>query len=101
MVNVAGVGHQTARRLQALGVATVSDLQLCQLNDLVTEFGGPAAQRLKNLSCGIDDSPVTPTGAPQVQQKTPIFLHFIEIGMWRNATDLLCQDGHEVTPKKV
>lgn len=66
-VNVAGVGHQTAKRLQALGVVTVNDLQLCQLNDLMREFGGPTAQRLKNLSRGIDDSLVTVTGAPQVQ----------------------------------
>ncbi|XP_075881884.1 DNA polymerase iota isoform X3 [Nelusetta ayraudi] len=62
---VPGVGHQTAKRLQALGVVSVNDLQLCQLNDLVKEFGGPTAQRLKNLASGIDDSPVIPTGAPQ------------------------------------
>lgn len=54
-------------------MVSVNDLQLCQLNDLVKEFGGPTAQRLKNLASGIDDSPVTPTGAPQVQQETPIF----------------------------
>lgn len=66
-INIAGVGHQTAKRLQALGVVTVNDLQLCQLSDLVKEFGGATAQRLKNLSHGIDDSPVTATGAPQVQ----------------------------------
>ncbi|CAN9512912.1 unnamed protein product [Ophioblennius macclurei] len=62
---VPGVGHQTAKRLQALGLVTVDDLQLCSLNDLVGEFGGPAAQRLKNLALGVDESPVTPTGAPQ------------------------------------
>ncbi|KAM9359855.1 DNA polymerase iota [Symphorus nematophorus] len=62
---VPGVGHQTAKRLQALGVASVKDLQLFPLNDLVKEFGGPSAQRLKNLALGVDDSPVTPTGAPQ------------------------------------
>ncbi|XP_068617001.1 DNA polymerase iota [Brachionichthys hirsutus] len=62
---VPGVGHQTARRLQALGLVSVKDLQLFPLSDLVKEFGGPSAQRLKNLALGIDDSPVTPTGAPQ------------------------------------
>lgn len=67
-------------------MVSVNDLQLCQLNDLVKEFGGPTAQRLKNLASGIDDSPVTPTGAPQVQQETPIFLK-IKITMWRNSTD--------------
>ncbi|CAG5925139.1 unnamed protein product [Menidia menidia] len=62
---VPGVGHQTAKKLQALGLVSVKDLQLCPLNDLVREFGGPTSQRLKNLALGIDDSPVTPTGAPQ------------------------------------
>ncbi|XP_026178448.1 DNA polymerase iota [Mastacembelus armatus] len=62
---VPGVGPQTAKRLQALGFISVKDLQLCSLNDLVREFGGPSAQRLKNLVLGVDNSPVTPTGAPQ------------------------------------
>ncbi|KAF1389474.1 hypothetical protein PFLUV_G00073790 [Perca fluviatilis] len=63
--NVPGVGHQTAKRLQALGLVSVKDLQLFPLNDLVREFGVPSAQRLKNLALGVDDSPVVPTGAPQ------------------------------------
>lgn len=60
------MGHQTAKRLQALGLVSVKDLQLCPLNDLAKEFGSLTAQRLKNLSLGVDDSPVTCTGAPQV-----------------------------------
>ncbi|XP_029294934.1 DNA polymerase iota isoform X1 [Cottoperca gobio] len=62
---VPGVGHQTAKRLKALGLVSVKDLQLFPLNDLVREFGGPSAQRLKNLAVGVDESPVAPTGAPQ------------------------------------
>ncbi|XP_008304340.1 DNA polymerase iota [Stegastes partitus] len=62
---VPGVGHQTAKRLQALGLVSVKDLQLFALSDLVGEFGASTAQRLKNLALGVDDSPVTCTGAPQ------------------------------------
>ncbi|XP_029019106.1 DNA polymerase iota isoform X2 [Betta splendens] len=62
---VPGVGHQTAKRLHSLGLESVKSLQLFPLNNLVREFGGPMAQRLKNLAFGIDDSPVTTTGAPQ------------------------------------
>uniref|UniRef100_A0A667YA33 Polymerase (DNA directed) iota n=1 Tax=Myripristis murdjan TaxID=586833 RepID=A0A667YA33_9TELE len=62
---VPGVGHQTAKRLQALGVVSVQDLQLFPLADLVKEFGASSAQRLRNLALGRDDTPVTPTGAPQ------------------------------------
>ncbi|XP_021461197.2 DNA polymerase iota [Oncorhynchus mykiss] len=62
---VPGVGHQTAKRLQALGLVCVQDLQLFPLADLVREFGVSTAQHLQNLALGIDDTPVTPTGAPQ------------------------------------
>lgn len=67
--NCLGVGHQTAKKLQALGLATVKDLQNFPVNNLVKEFGGPTAQRLKSLVLGVDDSPVTPTGAPQVGEE--------------------------------
>ncbi|XP_056274719.1 DNA polymerase iota isoform X2 [Pseudoliparis swirei] len=62
---VPGVGHQTAKRLQALGLVSVKDLQLFPLNTLGKEFGGPSARRLRNLALGIDDSAVVPSGAPQ------------------------------------
>lgn len=97
-INVSGVGHQTAKRLQALGVVSVGDLQLCQLKELVKDFGGPTAQRLKNLACGIDDSPVTPTGAPQVQQKI-LSLRFPFVLLmfwfiWIHSTDLRSNINH-------
>ncbi|XP_033829233.1 DNA polymerase iota [Periophthalmus magnuspinnatus] len=62
---VPGIGHQTAKRLQALGVSSVKDLELFPLDPLAREFGEPSARRLKNLALGTDDSTVTPTGAPQ------------------------------------
>lgn len=62
---VPGIGHQTAKRLQALGMTSVKDLELFPLDSLVGEFGEPSAKRLKSLAIGIDDSSVNPTGAPQ------------------------------------
>lgn len=62
---VPGIGHQTAKRLQALGVTSIKDLELFPLENLVGEFGEPCARRLKSLAIGIDDSSVNPTGAPQ------------------------------------
>ncbi|XP_077376914.1 DNA polymerase iota isoform X2 [Festucalex cinctus] len=62
---IPGVGHQTAKRLQALGLITVRDLQLFPQAELIKELGSQSAARLKNLSLGTDDSPVNPTGAPQ------------------------------------
>jgi len=71
MINPSGVGHQTAKRLQALGLVSVKDLQLFPLNTLGKEFGGPSARRLRNLALGIDDSAVVPSGAPQVDEHHP------------------------------
>lgn len=62
---VPGIGYQTAKRLQVLGLTSLKDLELFPLDNLVREFGGPSARRMKNLVVGIDDSPVNPTGAPQ------------------------------------
>lgn len=62
---VPGIGHQTAKRLQALGMTSIKDLQLFPLDNLVGEFGESSARRLKSLAIGIDDSVVNPTGAPQ------------------------------------
>ncbi|XP_057687621.1 DNA polymerase iota isoform X2 [Corythoichthys intestinalis] len=62
---VPGIGHQTAKRLQTLGLLNIKDLQLFPSTVLAKEFGSPCAIRLKNLSLGLDDSPVRPAGAPQ------------------------------------
>uniref|UniRef100_A0A8C6WWA8 Polymerase (DNA directed) iota n=1 Tax=Neogobius melanostomus TaxID=47308 RepID=A0A8C6WWA8_9GOBI len=62
---VPGIGHQTAKRLQALGMTSIIDLELFPLDILAGEFGESSARRLKSLAIGIDDSNVNPTGAPQ------------------------------------
>ncbi|XP_077456111.1 DNA polymerase iota isoform X3 [Stigmatopora argus] len=62
---IPGVGYQTAKRLQSLGLLSIKDLQLFPPTQLAKEMGSPCAIRLKNLSLGLDDSPVHPAGAPQ------------------------------------
>lgn len=61
-----GIGPRTAERLKALGVLSVTDLQLFPLRQLVCEFGEVNAKRIQSLACGVDLSPVTPAGPPQV-----------------------------------
>ncbi|KAG9331532.1 hypothetical protein JZ751_018935 [Albula glossodonta] len=61
------VGRSTAQRLKALGLTSVKDLQCFPLASLEKEFGATAAQRLHDLSLGIDKAPVKPSGPPQVQ----------------------------------
>ncbi|XP_026104272.1 DNA polymerase iota [Carassius auratus] len=65
LIKVPGIGYKTREKLKALGLISVRDLQLYPLPDLVREFGEVTAKKIQNLSCGIDDSPVTPAGPPQ------------------------------------
>jgi nucleotidyltransferase/DNA polymerase involved in DNA repair len=62
-----GVGSATAKRLADFGVVTMTDLQQCPLEDLRRELGDNMSVTIKQLSQGIDDSPVTPYSKPQVQ----------------------------------
>ncbi|MEQ2177383.1 hypothetical protein GOODEAATRI_002963 [Goodea atripinnis] len=87
---VPGVGHQTAKRLQALGLMSVKDLQVYPLSDLAREFGGATAQRLKNLALGIDDSAVTPTGAPQAYRNFDMGIIICSLSTG-NTEDAVCQ----------
>ncbi|XP_044287488.1 DNA polymerase iota isoform X2 [Varanus komodoensis] len=62
---VPGIGPRTAKRLMALGLHTVSDLQTCSSEMLARELGVLTAQHIQKLSRGEDDSPVTPSRSPQ------------------------------------
>ncbi|KAF6088969.1 DNA polymerase iota [Phyllostomus discolor] len=60
-----GIGYKTAKRLEALGISSVPDLQTFPSKILEKELGISVAQRIQKLSFGEDNSPVTPSGLPQ------------------------------------
>ncbi|KAM9676840.1 DNA polymerase iota isoform 2-T2 [Dama dama] len=60
-----GIGYKTTKRLEALGISSVRDLQTFSSKILEKELGISVAQRIQKLSFGEDDSPVTPSGPPQ------------------------------------
>ncbi|XP_036890348.1 DNA polymerase iota isoform X1 [Sturnira hondurensis] len=60
-----GIGYKTAKRLEALGISSVHDLQTFSSKILEKELGISVAQRIQKLSVGEDNSPVTPSGLPQ------------------------------------
>ncbi|XP_069483093.1 DNA polymerase iota isoform X2 [Ambystoma mexicanum] len=62
---VPGIGYKTTERLGLLGIRSLHDLRTFPLPMLEKELGASVAQRIQMLSCGEDDSLVTPTGPPQ------------------------------------
>ncbi|XP_007519299.2 DNA polymerase iota isoform X2 [Erinaceus europaeus] len=62
---IPGIGYKTTKRLEALGISSVHDLQTISSKILERELGIAVAQRIQKLSFGEDDSPVTPSGPPQ------------------------------------
>ncbi|XP_026974346.1 DNA polymerase iota isoform X2 [Sagmatias obliquidens] len=60
-----GIGYKTTKRLEALGISSVRDLQTFSSKILERELGISVAQRIQKLSFGEDNSPVTPSGPPQ------------------------------------
>ena len=66
LLHYTGVGSATSKRLQSIGVVSVSDLQRCPPSQLEEEFGVAMATTIHQLSMGIDDSPVVTYSRPQV-----------------------------------
>ncbi|XP_030048815.1 DNA polymerase iota isoform X2 [Microcaecilia unicolor] len=62
---VPGIGYKTTKRLESLGLSSLSDLQTCFLPMLEKELGSSVAQRIYMLSHGEDNSAVIPSGPPQ------------------------------------
>nr|XP_058895326.1 DNA polymerase iota isoform X9 [Kogia breviceps] len=60
-----GIGYKTTKRLEALGISSVRDLQTFPSKILEKELGISVAQRIQKLSFGEDNCPVTPSGPPQ------------------------------------
>ena len=57
-----GIGHSTAKKLQAMNVLSVTDLLSCPSQVLEREFGNLQTALMTKLCHGIDDSLVTPSG---------------------------------------
>lgn len=62
---IPGIGSATNANLIELGIETLTDLQEAKISDLAEMFDRDMAERLIQLSQGIDPSPVKTSGKPQ------------------------------------
>lgn len=62
---IPGIGHSMNKKLEALGIITIADLQTAAFSDLEKVFGLQAASTMRNSSFGIDKTPVSKTGPPK------------------------------------
>ncbi|XP_068849827.1 DNA polymerase iota isoform X4 [Capricornis sumatraensis] len=99
---VTGIGYKMAKRLEALGISSVRDLQTVSSKILEKELGISVAQRIQKLSFGEDDSPVTPSGPPQSFSEEDSFRCSSEVEAKTKIEELLasllnrvCQDGRK------
>ncbi|XP_006837627.1 PREDICTED: DNA polymerase iota [Chrysochloris asiatica] len=98
-----GIGYKTAKRLEALGISSIHDLQAFSSTLLIKELGVSVAQRIQKLSFGEDNSPVTPSGPPQSFSEEDSFKKCSsEVEAKKRIAELLgsllnrvCQDGRK------
>jgi len=68
LTDICGIGERIKLRLNKIGVYTFFDLRNCSKNALISEFGKVETEFLKNISLGIDESPVISyTQSPEVK----------------------------------
>ncbi|XP_006143509.1 DNA polymerase iota isoform X2 [Tupaia chinensis] len=98
-----GIGYKTAKRLEALGIHSVRDLQTFSSKILEKELGISVAQRIQKLSFGEDNSPVIPSGPVQSFSEEDSFKKCSsEVEVKKKIEELLasllnrvCQDGRK------
>ncbi|KAM7124897.1 DNA polymerase iota isoform 5-T5 [Molossus nigricans] len=97
-----GIGYKTSKRLEALGISSVYDLQTFSSKILEKELGITVAQRIQKLSFGEDNSPVTPSGPPQSFSEEDSFKCSSEVEAKSKIEELLasllnrvCRDGRK------
>ena len=61
-----GIGHSSSKQLNEMGVVSVKELQDTELSEIKKIFGDAMATTIKQLSLGIDESPVVAFALPQV-----------------------------------
>ncbi|XP_036101274.1 DNA polymerase iota isoform X3 [Molossus molossus] len=96
------IGYKTSKRLEALGISSVYDLQTFSSKILEKELGITVAQRIQKLSFGEDNSPVTPSGPPQSFSEEDSFKCSSEVEAKSKIEELLasllnrvCRDGRK------
>lgn len=62
---IVGIGGKTAQRIVDIGIESIKELQQVELEKLKKSFSHETATRLKELSLGIDNTEVKPTGKPK------------------------------------
>lgn len=60
LTDICGIGERIRERLENMGINSLSKLRNVPLNLLKSEFGNVEAEFLRNVSLGIDNSPVIP-----------------------------------------
>ncbi|MCW4016968.1 MAG: DNA polymerase IV [Candidatus Bathyarchaeota archaeon] len=90
-----GVGKKTEKRLETLGVRTVSQLASFDVQRLIDVFGRKLGTYFHNASLGFDDDPVQEKGEPEsVSRISTLKEDTTNLGVILDKAYRLCDDVH-------
>ncbi|XP_076350165.1 DNA polymerase iota-like isoform X2 [Tachypleus tridentatus] len=89
--DIPGIGSAMYKNLSEMNINLVGGLQLCDLSSLEETVGSDQARRLKNLSFGVDETPVVLSGKPQSHSLEDTFRKCSTVSECRQRLGLLLQ----------
>lgn len=90
---IIGIGGKTAKRMEEMGIDTISDLANYDIRELIETFGKVLGTYFHNASVGVDDSPVQERGEVEsISRIATLKENTRDLDLIMEKANELCQD---------